>query len=107
LKADLFEALHEHTRKHALHLAGELPKSPDMIVLGAATATAASDGDGDGDGDRRAGARTWYPIDGQDRKKATIKEIGIGDGDTVAWMCRDGEFDVQEMEVVDDCMGAE
>jgi hypothetical protein len=48
LEADLFEAVHERARKHTLQLARELPKSPDMIVLGtAAVATiAASDGDG-------------------------------------------------------------
>jgi hypothetical protein len=103
LKANLFDALHEHTRTHALQLAGELPKSPDMIVLGAAAAatTAASDVDG------RAAVRMWYPLDGHDKNTATVKDVGIGDGDTVARMCRDEEFDVQVMEVLDDWLDAE
>jgi hypothetical protein len=103
LKADLFEALHERTRKHTLQLARELPKAPDMIVLGtAAVATiAASDGDG------RAAGRTWYPLDGQDKKKATVKGVGISDSDTIVWMCRDEEFDLQVIEIVEDWLDAE
>jgi hypothetical protein len=98
LKADLFEALHEHTRKHTLQLTGELPKSSDTIVLGTAAAS---------DGDRRATGSTWYPLDGQDKKKATVKDVGISDGDTVVWMCKDQEFDTQVMEIVEDWLVAE
>jgi hypothetical protein len=103
LKADLLEALHEHTRTHALQLAGVLPKSPDMIVLGAAAAatTAVSDSDG------RPTVRVWYPLDRKDKKKATAKAVGIGDGDTVGCMCRDEKFEVQVMEIVDDWLDAE
>jgi hypothetical protein len=103
LKADLFEALHEHTREHALQLAGELPKSPDMIVLGAAAAATTATSDGNG----RAAVGMWRPLDGQEKKKATVKDVGIGGGDTVAWMCRGEEFDVQLMEVVDKWLDAE
>jgi len=103
LKADLFEALHEHSRKHTLSLAGGLPESPDEIVLGATAAapTAASDGDG------KNAARKWYPLDGQDGKKATVKDVGISDGDTLAWSTNKKKFDVEEMEVIDDGMGTE
>jgi hypothetical protein len=90
LKVDLFEALHEHTHTHALQLAGELPKSPDMIVFGAAAPVTGAVSDGDG----RAAVRMWYSLDGQDEKKATVKDVGIGLGDTVAWRGKDKKFDV-------------
>jgi hypothetical protein len=103
LKADLFEALHEHTRKHTLQLAGVLPKSPDIIVLGTAAVATIAARDCDG----RAGGRTWYPLDGQDKKKATVKHVGINNGDAVIRMCRDEEFDVQVMEIIEDWLDAE
>jgi hypothetical protein len=70
LKADLFEALHERTRKHTLQLAREMPKSPDMIVLGTAgVATIAAS-----HGDWRAAVRMWYSLDGQDKnQRSTCK----------------------------------
>jgi hypothetical protein len=90
LKVDLFEALHEHTHTYALQLAGELPKSPDKIVFGAAAPATSAVNDGDG----RAAVRMWYSLDRQDTKKATVNHVGIGLGDTVAWRWKDKEFDV-------------
>jgi len=39
--------------------------------------------------------------------KATVKDVGISDGDTVAWSTNKKKFDVEEMEVVDDVMDVE
>ncbi|KAF8540497.1 hypothetical protein BDD12DRAFT_804506 [Trichophaea hybrida] len=73
IKSELFTLLHEN----AQNLSIPLPSDPDDIVLGASL-------DGGTSG-------RWHVISGQERKKTTVQDAGLKDGDTVAWRCEDEE----------------
>lgn len=88
LKAELFRSLQEHADKHSLSIAGELPESPDEIVLGAT--------------DDNAAARNWYVLDGQEKNKTTVRDVGLVDGGTIAWKVRGEQFVVEELGAIED-----
>ncbi|KAF8248948.1 hypothetical protein K440DRAFT_641650 [Wilcoxina mikolae CBS 423.85] len=70
IKSELFTLLHEN----AQNLSIPLPSDPDDIVLGASIDSGIS--------------RGWHVISGQERKKTTVQDAGLKDGDAVAWRCK-------------------